>query len=290
VIEQRQPGWRAVIVRAPLGDLSAQDLRHLARIAARFCRGRLQLSIDQNLLLRWVHESLVKFVYEALENVGLAHGGARTLADITRCPGADTCQIAITHSRGLAEALVPITESSLGESPELQRLSVKISGCMNSCGQHHIADLGFYGASENVSGHELPKYAVMLGGRTREGLAEFGIPVAQIPARLAPEAARELLLFYRQNKQEGESFREFVDRLGKATFRSLLAKYQATPSYHDSPGLFRDLGVEDEFQAPAKVGAGAGAAVLEDRGRQTSAPVLQGPVGGAQEPSLEGHV
>ena len=246
---QRQRGWHAVTVRAPLGDLTSEDLRRLAAIAGRFCGGRLQVSVEQNLLLRWVPEPLLEHLYRELDSAGLAHGGAGTLADITRCPGADTCQIAITHSRGLAEALVPITESSL--SPEVERLSLKISGCMNSCGHHHIADLGFYGASENVSGHELPKYAVMLGGRTREGLAEFGVPVAQIPARLVPEAARELLLFYRRGREGDESFRAFVQRLGKPAFRNLLARFQTTPSYRDSPELFRDLGVEAEFEPPA---------------------------------------
>jgi sulfite reductase beta subunit-like hemoprotein len=250
VLVQRQEGWRAVVVRAPLGDLSSEELRSLSAIAGKFCGGRVQVSIEQNLLLRWVPEALVEVLYKELDHAGLAHGGAGTLADVTRCPGADTCQIAITHSKGLAEALVPITESSLGRSEDVERLSLKISGCMNSCGQHHIADLGFYGANENVDGHELPKYALLLGGRTREGLAEFGVPVAQIPARLVPEATGEVLLFYRRGRHEDESFRDFVQRIGKPAFRELLARFQATPSYGESPELFRDLGVETEFEAP----------------------------------------
>ncbi|MDD1677758.1 MAG: nitrite/sulfite reductase, partial [Methanomicrobiales archaeon] len=152
VIDQRQKGWVAAIVRAPLGDLSVEDLRHIARIARSFCGGRIQVAISQNLLLRWVPESLVRRVHDELDRVGLTHSGAHQLADITRCPGADTCQIAITHSRGLAEALAPLVGNELGEFPELQQLSIKISGCMNSCGQHHIADIGFYGSSENLHG------------------------------------------------------------------------------------------------------------------------------------------
>lgn len=251
VIGQKQNRFSAVIVRAPFGDLSARDLRQVARIAARYCAGRIQAAVSQNLLLRWVADPLVPRVYRELERAGLAHGGAHQLADVTRCPGADTCRIAITRSRGLAEALVPIVEKDALAVPELEQLSIKISGCMNACGHHHIADLGFYGTSQSAGGHDLPKYTVMLGGRTREGLAEFGVPVAQVPARLAPVAIEDLLRYYRENRQQGESFRDFVQRTGKAGFRSLLSKYQAAVSYTDHPELFRDLGVEEEFQTAA---------------------------------------
>ncbi|MBZ5551699.1 MAG: nitrite/sulfite reductase [Acidobacteriia bacterium] len=272
VIPQKQKGWSAVIVRSPLGDLTVTNLRHIARTAQRFCGGRLQVAISQNLMLRWVPNAAVRLVYDQLEAAGLAHGGAHQLADITRCPGADTCQIAITHSRGLAEALAPLVERDLGEFPELEQLSIKISGCMNSCGQHHIADIGFYGASENVKGHELPKYVVMLGGRTREGLAEFAVPIAQIPARRVPEATRELLLFYRENKQENELFRDFVDRLGKASFRALLAKYQEVSSYEKDTALFRDLGAEEEFKVVMGVGECAGNSVPSSKSKVQSPP------------------
>ncbi len=258
VIGQKQMGWVGVIIRAPLGDLTARDLRNIARVAADCCGGRIQITISQNLLLRWVPVERLKQVHNELYSMGLAHGGAHQIADITRCPGADTCQIAITRSRGLAEALAPLVESDIGDLPELRQLSIKISGCMNSCGQHHVADIGFYGASENVHGHDLPKYVVMLGGRTKEGLAEFAVPIAQIPARLVPTATRELLLFYRENKTENELFRDFVDRLGKPRFRTLLAKYQAAPSYEVTRELFRDLGMDDDFQVAVGTGECAG--------------------------------
>ncbi len=291
VIEQKQPGWCCVIVRARLGDLSARELRHLSRIASWYCGGRVQVSISQNLMFRWVPELLLGWVYQELDRIGLAHAGADRLADITRCPGADTCQIAITHSRGLAQALEPLVEGSLGELPELGQLSIKISGCMNSCGQHHIADLGFYGSSENVRGHELPKYVVMLGGRTREGLAEFGVPVAQIPARRIPDAVRELLLYYRQNKKNEEHFRDFVARLGKAAFRTLLGKYQSVASYEDSPELFRDLGVEEEFHVMVGAGECAGGVGEgpKDRDDADSRPTHHAPTGDRAASTAGGH-
>ncbi|MDD5542943.1 MAG: nitrite/sulfite reductase [Acidobacteriia bacterium] len=263
VVPQKQAGWSAVIVRAPLGDLTTDELRHVAGIARKYCGGRLQSTISQNLLLRWIPNAAVRPVFDALSRAGLAESGAHQLADITRCPGADTCQIAITHARGLAEALAPIVENGLGEFPELQQLSIKISGCMNSCGQHHIADIGFYGASENVLGHELPKYVVLLGGRTREGLAEFGVPIAQIPARRAPEALKEILLYYRAHKKDAELFRDFVDRLGKDVFRRLLAKYQEVSSYEQTPHLFRDLGVDEDFSVTLGVGECAGGSTAD---------------------------
>lgn len=272
-LAQKQRGWSVVIVRAPLGDLTVEELRCVACLARQFCGGRLQTTITQNVMLRWVPDHAIRAMYEALSAGGLAHTGAHQLADITRCPGADTCQIAITHSRGLAEALAPLIENDLGEFPELQQLSIKISGCMNSCGQHHIADIGFYGASEEVKGHELPKYVVMLGGRTREGLAEFALPIAQIPARRVPEATREILLYYRARKQENELFRDFVDRTGKGAFRQLLAKYQDVTSYEAAPELFRDLGVDEEFAVSLGVGECAGGSTAEP----TNIPLAENP-------------
>jgi sulfite reductase beta subunit-like hemoprotein len=285
VIPQKQKGWSAVIVRAPLGDMTVPELRHIASTARRFCGGRLQVAISQNLMLRWVPNAAVRLVYEHLDRAGMAHGGAHQLADITRCPGADTCQIAITHSRGLAEALAPLVERDLGEFPELEQLSIKISGCMNSCGQHHIADIGFYGASENVKGHELPKYVVMLGGRTREGIAEFAVPIAQIPARRVPDATRELLLFYRESKNENELFRDFVDRLGKAAFRRVLAKYQEVSSFEENPGLFRDLGADEEFKVAMGVGECAGNSVQSSRSKVQSQQIGESVTGTAGERS-----
>lgn len=291
VVAQKQKGWSAVIIRAPLGDLTVDNLRQVARIARKYCGGRIQVAISQNLLLRWVPQAATKQLYEELDRAGLAQDGAHQLADITRCPGADTCQIAITHSRGLAEALAPLVENGLGEFPELQQLSIKISGCMNSCGQHHIADLGFYGASENIKGHELPKYVVMLGGRTREGVAEFAVPIAQIPARRVPETTKELLLFYREKKRDGELFRDFVDRIGKATFRSLLSKYQAVSSFDEEPELFRDLGAEEEFKVSLGVGECAGGTTAEaasERVRASESKVQSVEVGEAVEVQVGG--
>jgi len=246
VLRQRQPGWCVVIVRCPLGDITPEGLRAVADVAERYAGGRLRTAISQNLLLRWVPEAALPWVYRDLEAAGLAVTEAHHLADITRCPGADTCQLAITHSRGLAEALGQLLGNGLATSDDLQRISIKISGCMNSCGQHHIADIGFYGASSTEDGHDVPQYVLLLGGRTRQGEARFGKPVARIPARRVPEATLRLLSFYQENRREAESFADFVDRTETAIFKRLLEEFTHIRPYAEAPELYRDLGSEEE--------------------------------------------
>ncbi len=258
VLAQKQPGYYAVTVRCALGDVTSDALRHIARIARRFCGGRLRTTIAQNFLLRWVPEAALPYVYRELAAIGLAE--ADQLADITRCPGADTCQLALTRSRGLAEALRQVLRSDgFGDIPELQDLTIKISGCMNSCGQHHIADLGFYGASSGVDGHALPQYVLLVGGGTGFERVTFGRALARVPAQWAPEAARRLLMFYREQRYAGESFREFVERVGAPRLREVLAPFERVPSFEEAPELYRDLGAEEEVFRP-EIGPGECAA------------------------------
>jgi sulfite reductase beta subunit-like hemoprotein len=258
-IPQKQRGWYAVVVRCPLGDITAEGLRAVAAISRRYSAGRMRTAISQNLLLRWVPEPALPWVYRELDRAGLAYGQAHQVADITRCPGADTCQLAITHSRGLAESLGGLFTNGLASVPEIQDLSIKISGCMNSCGQHHIADIGFYGASSSEDGHEIPEYILLVGGRTQEGRAKFGKAVAKIPAKLVPEATHKLLDFYRSSRQSDESFAEFVDRVELSVLKQLLDEFTKVPPYTIAPELYQDLGAEGpEFKVEVGVGECAG--------------------------------
>src|SRR5207302_1498966 len=150
--------------------------------------------------------------------------------------------IAITHSRGLAAALTPIFTNGMSTADDLQDIKIKISGCFNSCGQHHIADIGFYGSSKEIDGHEVPHYVMLLGGYTQEGVAKFGRPTLQIPARRVPEAARKLLQFYRDNHQPNEIFRAFIERVGTARVKELLQEF--TSISKSDPKLYEDLGAE----------------------------------------------
>jgi sulfite reductase beta subunit-like hemoprotein len=255
VIAQKQVGWYSVMIRCPLGDLSATHLRKVASIGRRYAAGRIRATISQNLLLRWVAEDSLPWVYQELRLAGLALSEAHRIADITRCPGADTCQLAITHSRGLAEVLGPLFSNGYAEEPAFQNISIKISGCMNSCGQHHIADIGFYGVAIEIGGHQVPSYTMLLGGRTREGQARFGKAVAKVPARLIPDAARKLLNFYRDHRQPEESFAEFVDRTDVNLIRRLLNEFTKVPDRSLAPELYQDLGAE---QAEFKLEVGLG--------------------------------
>jgi ferredoxin-nitrite reductase/sulfite reductase (ferredoxin) len=243
---QKQEGFYTVAVRLPLGDISPEGLRALAAIAETYA-AEVRSAISQNLLLRFVPEEALGGLYEALLEAGLAQPGAHTLLDITRCPGADTCNLAITRSRGLAQALeAHLSALPLAQDPGAKAIGLKISGCPNSCGQHHIADLGFYGSSRKVGEREVPHYVLLLGGRTREGEARFGQVVGRVPARRVPEAVERILRRYLEERQNGESFPAYLDRVGAASFKPLLQDLQEVPPYEEAPEFYQDLGAEGE--------------------------------------------
>jgi len=244
VHKQKQAGHVTVLVRCLLGDIYVPQMHDLATIARKYCGGRMRTAITQNIVLQWVPEKALPLVYAELQKAGLAEANAERVADITRCPGADTCQIAITHSKGLASALTPIfgAGNEITEAEDLQDIKIKISGCFNSCGQHHIADIGFYGSSVTVEGQDVPHYVLLLGGYTQEGLAKFGKATVKVPARRAPEAAKALLEFYRKNHQPNEIFRAFVERMGTPKFKEILEPY--TTINMNDPKKFEDLGAE----------------------------------------------
>ena len=251
LFKQKQPGFVAVQVRCLLGDITVPQMRGVASIAKRYNGGRLRTMISQNLLLPWVREEAAHAVYQELSALGIAHTDAGHLADITRCPGADTCQIAITHSRGLAVSLGDIFTNggkAFLDDEALKHLSIKISGCFNSCGQHHVADIGFQGASSQMNGHTVPHYQVMVGGRTEEGLVEFGQRLGMVPAKRVPEAAKRLLELYRDEHQPQEKFREWVLRVGAERLKKEMDPFRTLPPFSEKPELYEDLGAQGEFK------------------------------------------
>jgi len=253
VSEQKQRGWHVVAVAVPLGDITPPSLRDLAQIARRYADSRIRISIGQNFILRWVAAHELPHLFAALKNLGLVETEGQ-ISDITRCPGADTCQLALTHSRGLAAALRDSIADRYAGIPEILKLSIKISGCMNSCGQHHIADVGLYGASLEVDGKTIPVYTILLGGYTVEGKATFGKFAAKVPARLTPEAIRSVLDFYSSARRPDEEFPEFLQRFGIGRFRSLLQRYAQVSSYAGREDLQYDLGETEQFKAEIGVG------------------------------------
>jgi sulfite reductase beta subunit-like hemoprotein len=244
LFKQKQAGFYGVMVRCPLGDITVDQMRKVAAIARKYCGGRIRIVISQNLILRWVPEALIPNVYKELYQAGIAHHSAERIADITRCPGADTCQIAITHSKGLAADLAPVFNNGLGSEEALQDIKIKISGCFNSCGQHHIADMGFYGMGRRVGDHEVPHYQMLLGGGTQEGLATFGSPIAMIPAKRVKEAVQKILKFFLAERTSDERFKDFIKRHGIPKFKEMVQEFQQIPSYEEAPEYFEDLGAE----------------------------------------------
>ncbi|MCA9396568.1 MAG: nitrite/sulfite reductase, partial [Candidatus Omnitrophica bacterium] len=260
VIEQKQNGYNCVYIRCLYGDLTPDQARAVAQIARDFGGGRLRSSITQNMILRWIPTAALPSVFERLSKAGIAERNAETIADITRCPGADTCNLAITHSKGLARDLTEkVFSNGFLDDAEVQNISIKISGCTNSCGQHHIANIGFYGGSRSLDGKQLPHYQMLIGGRTgltREDV-KFGDRIAMIPARRISEAVRHLLNLYKKNKQGDESFIQWSDREGKAYLVSEMKPFSdMEPLKSHGDAMFEDLG--DDSGEAFKVAVGKG--------------------------------
>jgi sulfite reductase beta subunit-like hemoprotein len=254
VSAQKQAGYSWVTVVLPLGDVTVPQMRDLAAVARRFTGGRLRTTIEQNFLLRWVRTDHLPALHAALDKIGLALPGAGRLSDITRCPGADTCQIAVTKSRELAKALGELFSDGLAADADLEGVHVKISGCTNSCGQHHIGTLGFYGTYRKVGDRSVPHYMMLAGGSTTEGQARFGQTVGAVPARRVPEAFKKIVALYTAEKAAGETFDAFLARVGKGRIKETVADCLTLPPYDQAPELYREFGETKDFVPEIGVG------------------------------------
>ena len=228
---QRQPGYVTVTIALPLGDITANQLRSLADIVRRFTKGTIRTTVEQNFVIRWVSKSDVRELFIALQAVGLGDPGAGALVDITSCPGTDTCKLGISSSRGLAAELRKrVSEKSFQQDEAVQNLHIKISGCFNSCGQHHTADLGFYGVSRKIAGYAVPHFQVVLGGEWEHNAGSYGLPVVAIPSKSIPQVVTRLTDRYVAGRNTGESFKEFIKRLGKAELKKMLEDLTKPPA------------------------------------------------------------
>ncbi len=214
VLDQKQPGYSAVYVRLRLGDIGAKELRGLGRIIGTFGDGSLRLTIDQNLILTWIDRRSLPALYRQLSELGLARLDIHTARDVTACQGADTCNLAVTSSRGVAAAIAErLEKEQLADISGLADTLIKVSGCPNSCGQHHIADLGFHGGAKTVNGVTVPMYQLHLGGGVDTRGARFGRQVVKIIARRVPDAVVVLLRLFESEKTEGERPAGFFERV-----------------------------------------------------------------------------
>ncbi len=243
VYAQKQAGYTTVTVHLPLGDITAPQLRALADIARRFTHETLRATVEQNIVLRWVSQADLPTLYAALAGAGLGAAGAGTIVDITACPGTDTCKLGISSSRGLAAELVTrLAEISHTLDAAVQDLHIKISGCFNSCGQHHVADLGFYGVSRRMGNRLAPHFQLVLGGQWAENGGSYGLAVGAVPAKRVPEAVLRLTTHYITERQGSETFQAFVKRIGKAPIKNLLDDLTQIPAHEVDPSFYSDWG------------------------------------------------
>jgi sulfite reductase (ferredoxin) len=216
---QRQEGFVTVEVKVPRGDLTPEQFRGLAQIMREFTGGHARTSAQQNVVLRWVREESVYDVWERLTELGLGDSGAHQITDVVSCPGTDSCKLGITSSMGLNQAIQERLESMEITDPLTKGIHIKMSGCPNGCAQHHIGNIGFYGASIKVGDRHMPAYIAHLGGNYEGGEIVYGERLkARLPAKRVPDAVERWIRFYEADRQDGEVFNAFVARIGAKAF------------------------------------------------------------------------
>jgi len=243
VLPQRQAGYAVVTVKLPLGDITSDQFRALADIAGQFTGDNVRLTVEQNIVLRWIREADLPALHAALEAVDLAEAGAEGIGDLTSCPGTDTCKLGIASSRGLTgELRKQVAELDLASNDALKGLRIKSSGCFNSCGQHHIADLGFYGISRKKGNRLVPHFQVVLGGKWTENGGSFGLATLAIPSKNIPEVVRRVTARFVKEREGDESFTAFIERLGKAEVKNFLQDLTEIPTFEQDPSYYSDWG------------------------------------------------
>ena len=235
------------VATVPLGDLTSEQMRVLGELARAYGDGTVRVTPDQDLVFRWVNACDVRQLYRRLAAAGLGLAEAGTVADVTSCPGAETCRLAVTQSRGLGRLL----EEHLRARPDLIAAAdgarIKISGCPNGCGQHHIATIGFQGSVRRVGSRAVPQYFVMVGGGVTDRGASFARLAAKIPARRIPEAVDRLIALYASDKAADESATAFFVRVDLARVKAVLADLDVLAASDATPDDFVDLGEAAEF-------------------------------------------
>lgn len=261
VRDQLQDGYHAVFVRLPLGDLTSTQLRAVADLAERFGDGSVWTSAEQNLLLRYVPTGNLHALHTGLVEAGVGADGANALRDVTSCPGADSCNLAVTTSRGLGRAISNALENALAAGGALAQAvasaseaSIKISGCPHSCGRHHIADLGFHGAARKIGGRAMPVYQLHLGGHVDAQGAVFGAQVIKLAAKRVPDAVLKLIESFAADRQGDEPFSAYLRRLPAARVKELLAAHADIDPAAAKEDEFIDFDAQNGFVVETKDG------------------------------------
>ncbi|HEY5154435.1 MAG TPA: nitrite/sulfite reductase [Acidimicrobiales bacterium] len=240
-------GTVSAIAYARLGDITTDQFRSLAS-ATRELGLEIRLTNRQNVAFRGLTDSQLPTLYARLEAIGMAEPGAELARDVVACPGADTCNLAVTQSRGLADAIgAALEEAGLAE---VGGVRTNISGCTNSCGQHHAVDIGFFGAERRANGQSAPGYQMLLGGYVGQERMEFGQKALRLPARNAPEATVRVVRRFSEQRQAGEDFRGWIDRSGGVkAIADTLRDLDSFPSPDEAPEFYVDFGETGPYVA-----------------------------------------
>jgi len=223
VREQKQEGFVTVEVKVTRGDLTPEQFRGLAAIMRSYAGGYARTTVQQNFVLRWVREECVYDLWRALSKLGLGDAGSREINDVVSCPGTDSCKLGITSSMGLNEAVQERIEAMDITDELTRRLNIKISGCPNGCGQHHVASIGFTGASIKVGEHTIPAYIPIIGGVFEGGDVKFGTRLKlRLPSKRVPEAIERWINQYQANREDGEEWNDYLARVGTGELEELV--------------------------------------------------------------------
>jgi sulfite reductase (ferredoxin) len=261
VFEQKQAGWYAVQLRVLLGDMHSDTARALAQIVKQYAADDIRVTVNQGYLLRYIRPENLTAVFEALDALGLAEPGFDTTADITTCPGTDTCNLAISSSYGITRALEQMMHDEFPDLVFNDDIKIKISGCMNGCGQHSVANIGYHGSSLKNGAYVLPALQVLLGGGFNgKGEGLIADKVIKIPAKRGPHSLRFLLRDFEANAFDGEYYSDYYARQGKNYFYQLLKPLADLKTLVDSDYI--DWDHTDQYVT--EVGIGECASVLID--------------------------
>jgi len=260
VLEQKQGGYRVVAIRVPLGNLEAEQARLLAGLIKQFASDDIRLSVQQGMVLRYVPPSALPHLFNGLYALNLGLPGYDTTADITACPGTDTCALGVTNSTGLTTVLEKLIRDEFPEMVTEDDIRIKISGCMNGCGQHMAANIGFHGSSIRVGQRIAPAMQVVVGGGiTDDGRGFVAQKVIKVPTRRVPQVIRDLFQDYRANATEGEYYNDYVVRQGKRYFYNILKPLGDSKTI--TPEEFYDWGQDHEYRQEIGVGECAGVSI-----------------------------
>ncbi len=260
VVAQKQNGFYAVYVKIKVGDIKTDQARAFVNAVKPYVADEIRITQNQGLLLKYVAKNALPSLYQALLDIDLAHAGFDSLADITTCPGTDTCNLGISNSMTLAEVLEEVIYEDFPELIYEKNIKIKISGCMNSCGQHGLAEIGFHGSSVKANGKVVPAVQVMLGGGTvGDGVGRVAERVIKIPSKRAPQILHFILNDFKANSSQEENFHQYYDRQTKDYFYQLLKPLADLTTLQNNE--YVDWGHEETFETAIGVGECAGVVI-----------------------------